>query len=416
MLNRYNKSTIKDNYYYNLLLNKKIAIVGPSCNTLGTKQKNLIESYDLVVRLNKTFEIPENLQEDIGVRTDILYNSLNTDDFPGENDLNRNKIHNLKDKGLKIISSPYPFIYPFDKDIIKFLDNNQSMLPYHIIDITLYKYLISILKIRPYTGTSAIADLISYPIKELYITGIDCYLNKYYTEYRKINKRNLLRLRNNHIHKNKPQLAFLKQLSLNDNRIKLDKFLENYFFEKEYKIYRKLSSSDNYFKNINNSYINNKIKNKINKLTNNKFILYSFKNVMRENIFIINNSFNYSNLNLYSDCYININNNNVNSNFQINNDIKLLLDFNNNLNILKLIQKNTDIQNIIIINSDIFKDIINYKIFDKFNILFVNIYLLICLFNKLIYIDKDILKNLTTLEKTILHYFQHLSKIKIIQL
>ena len=416
MLNRYNKSTIKDNYYYNLLLNKKIAIVGPSCNTLGTKQKNLIESYDLVVRLNKTFEIPQNLQDDIGVRTDILYNSLNTDDFPGENDLNSNKIHNLKEKGLKIISSPYPFIYPFDKDIIKFLDNNQSMLPYHIIDITLYKYLISILKIRPYTGTSAIADLISYPIKELYITGIDCYLNKYYTEYRKINKRNLLRLRDNHIHKNKPQLAFLKQLSLNDNRIKLDKFLENYFFEKEYKIYRRLSSSDNYFKNINNSNINNKIKNTINKLTNNKFILYSFRNVMRENIFIINNSFNYSNLNLYSDCYININNNNVSSNFQINNDIKLLLDFNNNLNILKLIQKNTDIKNIIIINYDIFKDIINYKIFDKFNILFVNIYLLICLFNKLIYIDKDILKNLTTLEKTILHYFQHLSKIKIIQL
>jgi len=416
MLNRYNKSTIKDNYYYNLLLNKKIAIVGPSCNTLGTKQKNLIESYDLVVRLNKTFEIPHNLQDDIGVRTDILYNSLNTDDFPGENDLNRNKIHNLKEKGLKIISSPYPFIYPFDKDIIKFLDNNQSMLPYHIIDITLYKYLISILKIRPYTGTSAIADLISYPIKELYITGIDCYLNKYYREYRKINNRDLLRLRNNYIHKNKPQLAFLKQLSLNDNRIKLDKFLENYFFEKEYKIYEKISSSDNYFKNINTLNINKKIKNKINKLTDNKFILYSFKNVMRENIFIINNSFNYANLNLYSDCYININNNNISSNFQINNDIKLLLDYNNNLNILKLIEKNTDIQNIIIINSDIFKDIINYKIFDKFNILFVNIYLLICLFNNLIYIDKDILKNLTTLEKTILHYFQHLSKIKIIQL
>ena len=76
MLNTYNKSLIKDTYYNKLLSNKKVALVGPSSNTLHTKQFDKIESYDLVVRLNKTFDIPFSRQIDIGRRTDILYNSI----------------------------------------------------------------------------------------------------------------------------------------------------------------------------------------------------------------------------------------------------------------------------------------------------------------------------------------------------
>ena len=414
MLNIYNKSNIKDNNYAKLLYNKKIALVGPSSNTLNTKQLDKIESYDLIVRLNKTFEIPFERQIDIGHRTDILYNSMNTGDFPGQNDFTPELIDKLKKNNLKYISCSYPFIYPFDKDILKFIENNQCKIPYHIIDIILYKYLTSIIKGRPYTGTCAIIDLLSYPIKELYITGIDCYLNKYYSEYRDIKKKDLEKLRHNHIHYNVPQLAFIKQLAINDSRFKLDSFLERYFFKKDYLIYNKINVQ-NYIINTSKKSIKRTLS-YINNLTSNKSILYSFKNIKRDDIFLINNSLNYSKLNLYSDGYININNNSPTKNIKINNNIKFILDFNKNSKILDIIKEYTDIKHILIINLQLITKIIDMKILKKFNIIFVNIFILCHIFKKILYIDNDLLNDLSNVEKNIILYLQYINKIKIIKI
>jgi hypothetical protein len=414
MLNIYNKSTIKDYNYAKLLLNKKVALVGPSSNTLNTKQLDKIESYDLIVRLNKTFEVPFARQIDIGHRTDILYNSMNTGDFPGQNDFTPELIDKLKKNNLKYIACSYPYIHPFDMDILKFIEVNESKIPYHVIDIVLYKYLTSIVNGRPYTGTCAIIDLLSYPIKELYITGIDCYLNKYYTEYRNIKKRDLDNLRHNHIHHNIPQLAFIKQLAVNDSRFKLDAFLENYFFKKEYVIHKKINVN-NYIINTNNrslkrtlSYINN--------LTSNKVIIYSFNNIQHDDIFLINNSLNYSKLNLYSDAYININNNSPAKNIQINNNIKVIFDLNQNSKILDTIRKFTDIKHILLIDLQLIQKIIDLRILKTFNIIFVNIFILCHIFRKILYIDEKLLNDLGNVEKNVLLYLQYLNKIKIIKL
>ena len=231
MLSRTHLIKTKDPQYCKYLYSKRVAIVGPSENTLHTKQGKNINSYDVVVRLNKSLPIPKNRFKDIGNKTDILYNSFNLSDFPGENNL---KINTLR-KQIKYISSPYPFIYPFTTDILNFISKNNGEIPIHLIDLVIYKMICSILKCRPYTGTSAIIDLLQFPIKELYITGIDCYLCKYYGEYRQISRGHLSQLQNNHIHKNTPQLLLIRNLALNDSRVRLDSFLENYFFKKEYK-------------------------------------------------------------------------------------------------------------------------------------------------------------------------------------
>ena len=214
MLQRHFGDITIDDSYKNFLKNKRVAIVGPSSNTDGTKQCKLIESYDIVVRLNKTFNISLRKQVDIGKRTDILYNSMNTSDYPGENDFSDTLIRKLKDNNIKYIACPYPFIYPFDSDISTFISINNHKIPYHIMNLVLYKYLVNILQTRPYTGTCAILDLLNYPIKELYITGIDCYLNSYYKEYRRISSGQLNNLRNNNVHFNSPQLDFIKNLTL----------------------------------------------------------------------------------------------------------------------------------------------------------------------------------------------------------
>ena len=65
MLQRHFGDITIDDSYKSFLRNKRVAIVGPSSNTDGTKQCKLIESYDIVVRLNKTFNISLRKQVDI---------------------------------------------------------------------------------------------------------------------------------------------------------------------------------------------------------------------------------------------------------------------------------------------------------------------------------------------------------------
>ena len=204
-------------------------------------------------------------------------------------------------------------------------------------------------------------------------------------------------------------MAFIKQLAINDNRVKLDNFLEDYFFKKESAIYRNISVR-NYIFNINDKSLKKTI-NYINNLTSNKFILYSFKNVLRDDIFLINNSLNYSKLNEYSDVYINMNNNSPDKN-----GIKVIIDFNKKLNILNSIQKYTDIKDIIRIDLKLVQYIIDSRIFKKFNIIFINILILVNIFKKCVYIDKKLLNDLGEPEKNIIYYLQYLNEIKIIQL
>ncbi len=58
--------------YANFLKNKKVALVGPAHHLKWTEQHDLIESYNIVVRMNVGFRFPEKLQKDMGERTDIL--------------------------------------------------------------------------------------------------------------------------------------------------------------------------------------------------------------------------------------------------------------------------------------------------------------------------------------------------------
>lgn len=407
MLSKYNKSFIEDKYYNNFVKNKRIAIVGPSNNTKDTNQGTYIDSFDLVVRLNKTFDIPKKLQNDIGSKISILYNSMNTTDHPGENNINHTRIRSLLKNGIKYISSPYPLIYPYDTDISNFMRLNKNFLPFHIININLYKILVSNINTRPYTGTSAIFDLLSFDIKELYITGIDCYINKYYKEYRNIKKTYLKHLRNNTIHNSYRQLLFLKQLSLNDNRIKLDEFLRNYFFKNEYKLYKQLKLK-NYLYNLSS---NKDITKSIDKL----HIIYTNKTIKRNDFFIINLSINYQNIDKASNMFVNINNNTI-KHLQINNDIDIFLDFNENLKILNSIKNNTDISNIYYVNNDLLHYLKKETFTNKLSIIFISIVLLIHLFDKIIYIDKDLCNNINKDEYTMLLYYQYLKKIRLINI
>ena len=229
-----------DKLFHEYLNGKSVSLVGPAQSIIGTGKGYMIDKFDLVVRLNKSIPLPKNLKEDIGSRTDIVYNSLNTSDYPGQNNLSPRV---YKKYGVQFVCSSYPFNNAFFKqDILNYVNRYKFELPFKAIDDIKFNNFEKYLQTRPYTGTCAIMDLLSYPIKHLYITGLDFYQTKYYSEYREISKEALKSTRSSIIHQAGPQLDYLKHISLIDNRVILDNFLDKLLYGDYYKVVKNLYS------------------------------------------------------------------------------------------------------------------------------------------------------------------------------
>jgi hypothetical protein len=229
-----------DKLFFDYIKDKSVALVGPAESILNTKKGHIIDRFDVVVRLNKSIPLPKDLSKDIGTKTDVLYNSLNTSDFPGENKLSPT-LH--KKYGIKFVCSSYPFNHSvFKDDILRYVRKYKFELPFKVMDDNRFRRFESALGTRPYTGTCAIMDLLCYPVKYLYITGLDFYYSRYYGQYREISKGQLKHTRNSNIHNAKPQLAYLKHISLLDDRIILDSFLNKIVYEDYDKVLRNMKS------------------------------------------------------------------------------------------------------------------------------------------------------------------------------
>ena len=223
--------------YSDYLSGKNVAIIGPAKSIQGTSLGSMIDKFDIIVRINKALPIPERLKIDIGSRTDILYNSLNTTDYPGENNIN---VNFLKSNGVKFVCCPYPNNGVFQNDITMFIKNSQFQIPFRSVNYRHFIEAQNMMKTRPYSGTMAIIDLLKFNINMLYVTGIDFYMTPYYNEYRIISKKKLNGIRDNNIHKNLPQINYLRILSLTDKRVVVDNLLKGILFKNYIKLVKKL--------------------------------------------------------------------------------------------------------------------------------------------------------------------------------
>jgi len=158
--------------YCKILKNKRIALVGPSWHTKGMGYGKLIESCDLIVRMNLGYIIPKKLQPDLGVRTDLLFSSLSKYYFTNKH-FDKKKLMKMK-KYLKCFCLTHHCIH---KEGSRRLDIiNQSVnIPIHIIERSDYKHIHNITKKKVTTGMITIYDLLKYSIKKLYIIGMSFY-------------------------------------------------------------------------------------------------------------------------------------------------------------------------------------------------------------------------------------------------
>ena len=214
--------------FESLIKGKRVIIVGPSTTVEECKLGEFIESFDVVIRLNKSLPVPPRLHAHIGARTDILYNSLNQTDYPGENNINPIFLRNNR---IRYLRCPYPPITPFKYDMQAFQSRNRGIVPFGHIDHDYYRKMRYSLQTRPYTGTCAIADLLHCGVGELYVMGIDFYTYGYARYYRRVSKKKLQRMRNNNIHKRGPQIDLIKRFYLLDKRLIVDNILDKILLE-----------------------------------------------------------------------------------------------------------------------------------------------------------------------------------------
>ena len=213
------------------LKDKKVILVGPSESLLKNKNKEFIESFDIIVRVNRGIEPTDKYGEYVGERTDILYNCmLEHPDNGWKIDSNY-----FASKKLKfVVYHPEVDFHgrAIDKDpshlkpkTIKKLQNNNIFT--NKIGFEFYNKISSQVKCRPNTGYIAIFDLLNYDVKELYITGFTFYLDKFMPGYKdQVDKEEF----NNKCftsqrHNQKNLWEFLKKSYAENSKLKVDPYL-----------------------------------------------------------------------------------------------------------------------------------------------------------------------------------------------
>ena len=218
--------------YAEFLKGKRVCLVGPAPHLIGSKSKALIESYDVVVRLNVALPVPPERFEDIGERTDVLYNCLSEDvDNGGKVDFDG------WSKTIQWLASPYPKHGVFKRQMDIFENKNAkhgNILKAHFIDTNYYVKMEQDLKCRPNSGFGAIMDILNHDIAELYVTGITFFQGGYDPKYRpKIegvvvkDAQHSETLVNNRMnkhgnHRQQPQIDYMKKVFASNDKLKGD--------------------------------------------------------------------------------------------------------------------------------------------------------------------------------------------------
>lgn len=150
--------------------NKSIVLVGPSEYITRTSHGNMIDSFDIVVRMNNQWPVSDLLCGSIGKRTDVLYHCCNSD-----YNISRMLIDDLTDIKLLCLQRGVQY-----KLLSQYCDN----LKIQYINISsIYRSIYNIYNIRLNTGIVAISHILSHRIKNLHLVGMTFNKQRYYDGY-----------------------------------------------------------------------------------------------------------------------------------------------------------------------------------------------------------------------------------------
>lgn len=167
--------------YAEYLRGKRVVLVGPSVTLAGSGQGALIDSHDVVVRVNRYTLADEAVRADVGSRTDALYHVLYSANH--ERDLGwvhtNEEIAQWRADGVQYLVTRHAA----NNDRIRRMGHLLGDLPLVLMDRQVREGVERACRTNPNTGILAIAHLLSLPIASLHVTGFDFYAAGYYGGY-----------------------------------------------------------------------------------------------------------------------------------------------------------------------------------------------------------------------------------------
>ena len=219
--------------YRHYLKGKKVCIVGPAPKIIGNSYGKVIDSYDVVVRLNNGYTFCDKYGVDIGTRNDIIYQTA----IPKLGRGTTMPIETLQDN-VKWVCCSFPDEKHREK-ICNFIKHVDNRIPIHIMDKDRWGVLASSIgeqvekgSIPPTTGLAAIFDLLDYDIEKLYITGFTFFKVKkkrervYYRGYSENPANETPSNLKDTKHNFKAELRYFKKFVKGDDRVDYDDVLK----------------------------------------------------------------------------------------------------------------------------------------------------------------------------------------------
>jgi hypothetical protein len=161
----------------NLILeNKRVALIGPSNHLIGSGLGKIIDSYDVVCRINESYAY--GYEKDYGERTDIVFHNMNSlDGIPQIEEEFKEKWEEIKK--IKYYVCPQYKIDDLNINLIEaFRKINFLNIPFYYIGDRNYDLLRSRSSLKPSTGLISSEMLLEYNIRELFISGLSFYYGK----------------------------------------------------------------------------------------------------------------------------------------------------------------------------------------------------------------------------------------------
>lgn len=205
--------------------NKRIAVVGPAGYITKFNNRDLIESYDIVVRFNAALPVHPDMVGHIGTRTDILSNCLDGSKLSCG-------VYNSvlwKEQGVKWIFCPYwPGWERYTmRSKIKFEKHNNGLLDVYYNDKETFLEVKNALRTRPNSGVLTVMFLLQHNVREIFLTGFSFGVGLYdhhvgYKDYIPDKDRSSIN------HDQSEQLVYFKrQFKIHKNVIKTDEYLHS---------------------------------------------------------------------------------------------------------------------------------------------------------------------------------------------
>lgn len=228
ILTYYSRDVLVD-FDENWFKDKRVAIIGGADSILNEKLGDYIDSFDVVVRVNKGVDVIDKQHEYVGKRTDVLFHCLYEDINKGGSPITAERwIQN----NVKHIIFSHNFLYSSfaSRYFLNFLrKTNRNIQLSQVPRRLFYKNIKAIRPYGPTTGFIAINTIFNCSPKELYLTGITFFKTPHNKSYRNVQFRDIAVLKKQNKHDVDAEYEYIKKLYFNHSIIKPDIILEEIF-------------------------------------------------------------------------------------------------------------------------------------------------------------------------------------------